>query len=79
MPDHKLPIGHEPPVGFITKELARISPRLLEELEALGTYLRRKGKVEVSEGICQPASLLNAFNTVLKKRRADLVSWGRNQ
>ncbi|CAI2348057.1 unnamed protein product [Caenorhabditis sp. 36 PRJEB53466] len=72
VPDHKLPIGHEPPIEFIASEILRISPRLLEELEALGSYLRRKARVEVAEGICQPASLLHAFNTVLKKRRADL-------
>ncbi|ULT99376.1 hypothetical protein L3Y34_000606 [Caenorhabditis briggsae] len=73
VPDHKLPIGHEPPVYFNDEEVSRISPRLLEELEALGAYIRRKNRVEVAEGICHPASLINLFNTVLKKRRAELT------
>ncbi|EGT35709.1 hypothetical protein CAEBREN_21031 [Caenorhabditis brenneri] len=72
VPDHKLPIGHEPPIYFKDDVISRIEPRLLEELEALGAYFRRKGRVEVAEGICQPASLLNAFNQVLRKRRAEL-------
>lgn len=74
MPDHKLPIGHEPPIYFNDDEISRISPRLLDELETLGTYIRRKARVEVAEGICQPASLINTFQTVLKKRRSELVS-----
>ncbi|CCD63211.2 JmjC domain-containing histone demethylation protein 1 [Caenorhabditis elegans] len=72
VPDHKLPIGHEPPIYFNDDEISRISPRLLDELETLGTYIRRKARVEVAEGICQPASLINTFQTVLKKRRSEL-------
>ncbi|CAB3402172.1 unnamed protein product [Caenorhabditis bovis] len=72
VPDHKLPVGYEPPINFNQEELDKISPRLLAELEALGTYLKRKAKVEISEGICQPASLLNCFLAVLKRRKAQL-------
>ncbi|CAI5444658.1 unnamed protein product [Caenorhabditis angaria] len=72
VPDHKLPIGYEPPIEYNQEEIEKINPRLLEELEALGAYLKKKGKVEVSEGICQPASLLNAFQSVLKRRKMQL-------
>uniref|UniRef100_A0A1I7UMM0 JmjC domain-containing protein n=1 Tax=Caenorhabditis tropicalis TaxID=1561998 RepID=A0A1I7UMM0_9PELO len=72
VPDHKLPVGHEPPVYFNDDVISKISPRLLEELEALGAYIRKKARVEVAEGICQPASLINVFNHVLRKRRAEL-------
>ncbi|KAF1762440.1 hypothetical protein GCK72_010702 [Caenorhabditis remanei] len=72
VPDHKLPIGHEPPIYFNDDAVASISSSLLDELEALGAYMRKKGRVEVAEGICQPASLINVFNTVLRKRRAEL-------
>ncbi|CAD6190290.1 unnamed protein product [Caenorhabditis auriculariae] len=70
--DHKLPVNAEPPIIFNEEEIRKISPFKLDELDALCTYLRKKQKVEIAEGICQPASLLKCFAEVLKHRRAQL-------